>query len=70
MEVIQLVNDPKVLLTEQVVANAMGVTLKTLRKKRSTEADHPPFIKVSRNVRYPSDHFYKWICSKIKTNYR
>lgn len=57
----QLMNE---YLKEEETAKLLGLSIKTLRNRRYSRKDHPPFIKVSNEVLYPVDKLKQWLKDK------
>lgn len=50
-----------VLLTEEQVANRLGMKVSTLRNRRARGENHPPYIQPGRSPLYPEDALETWV---------
>jgi hypothetical protein len=48
-------------MTEQEMADALEVTVTTLRKKRYRESDHPPYFKHGATIKYHRAGYREWV---------
>lgn len=51
--------------TEQEMANLMRLKESTLRSRRATGTEHPPYIEVRRGfVLYPKQDYFEWLAER------
>lgn len=48
-------------MTEDEVAEIWRLKVETLRKKRYTDSQHPPYIKLGARILYPRSDFFDWL---------